>query len=366
MRNSVKLLTLLMTFLLALFAASCDSEPAETSAEAEIETTAAVEYNTEPIYNPISALNAPDPFITYDPETEYYYGLYTQGDCVELYRDKHLVDLFIEGDSKIVYSATGANAVWGDIWAPEMHRAPDGLWYIYTSGRITKETGGEKRIFCLASLTSDPFGEWEFKSRPTDGLFAIDPTMYTAPDGTQYMCYSRVDASRGQVLEIAKMINPYTCGRGITIANAELDWELVEPYVGKSAILEGAFFLENNGKLFIIYSANGCWSNHYALGVLEFTGDDLCKASSWTKHSEPLLVMGNEVYGPGHASFFRSPDGSEVWCAHHGMLTSNDTVTPAERYTFVMKVEFDADGNPVMGIPVGYDTPMTPPSGEKK
>ena len=101
-------------------------------------------------------------------------------------------------------------------------------------------------------------------------------TVYTAHDGTQYMCYSRFDALYGQVLEIAKMKNPYTCYSGTTIARAELDWELVPPYVGSWAILEGAFFLESGDRLFLISSANGCWSNHYALGVLEYIGGDLC------------------------------------------------------------------------------------------
>ena len=246
-----------------------------------------------------------------------------------------------------------------------MHRGPDGLWYIYTSGRITKGDG-EKRIFIIGSVTTDPFGEWEYKRKPVASVFSIDPTVYTAPDGTQYMCYSRVDPEYGQVLDIAKMKSPITIYTATTIAKAELEWELVEPYVGNLAILEGAFFLENNGRLFIIYSANGCWSNRYALGVLEYKGGDMCAPESWVKHPEPLLTYGNGVYGPGHAAFFRSPDGSEVWCAYHGMRQSNDTVTPMARYFNIQKVEFDETGYPVMGQPVGYETPITPPSGELK
>ena len=338
-----------------------DTLPADTAP-----ATAAIEYNTTQFYNPISIGSAPDPFITYDSVTGYYYGIYTQGDRLELYRHKHAAEIFVEGESKVIYRATGENAVWGDIWAPEMHLAPDGLWYIYTSSRITSASGGEKRVFALGSLTSDPFGEWEFKGRPAFDIFCIDPTVYTTEDGTQYMCYSRVDSVKGQVLEIAKMMNPYTCYRGVTIAQAELEWELVEPYVGTKAILEGPFFLENNGRLFLIYSANGCWSNHYALGVLEYTGGDMCSADSWVKHPEPLLTYGNEVYGPGHAAFFRSPDLSEVWCIYHGMLLSNDTVTATERYTNIQRVDFDSTGYPVMGKPIGYDTLIDPPSGEIK
>lgn len=369
MNKLIKVCALAASLSCMLSAISCDSSPngSETSerTEAALETTVAIEYNTVQFNNPISYSDAPDPFITYDPETGYYYALHTQGDRVEIFRHKHAADVLIEGESKVIYRATGENAVWGDIWAPEMHRGRDGLWYIYTSSRITKDPG-EKRVFVLGSLTSDPFGEWKFKGRPAYDIFSIDPTVYTAPDGTQYMCYSKVHPTYGQVLDIAKMKNPYTCYNGTTIAKAELDWELVEPYVGNRAILEGAFFLENNDRLFLIYSANGCWSNHYALGVLEYIGGDLCSPKSWKKHSEPLLTYGNDVYGPGHASFFRSPDGSEVWCVYHGMLISNDTVTWAERYCHIQKVEFDETGYPIMGKPIGYDALIDPPSGEIK
>lgn len=376
---SMRLILLILAITLTLTSTSCeadigkasDTSNAQASAATDdpttqnSETTTVKEPNMTPFYNPISPYDAPDPFMTYDPETEYYYAIFTQGNRLELFRSKQAANVLTDRDSKVIYRADGSDGVWGDIWAPEMHRGPDGLWYIYTSGRITKGDG-EKRVFIVGSLTSDPFGEWEYKRKPAADVFSIDPTVYTAPDGTQYMCYSRVDSEYGQVLDIAKMKSPITIYEATTIAKAELEWELVAPYVGNLAILEGAFFLENNGRLFIIYSANGCWSNHYALGVLEYVGGDMCSPDSWEKHPEPLLTYGNGVYGPGHATFFRSPDGSEVWCAYHGMRQSNDTVTPAYRYFNIQKVEFDETGYPVMGQPVGYETPITPPSGELK
>lgn len=350
----VKLLAAAMVVLLVLSAASCQ----------KTEEPPAKEYNTVAFHNPISPTDAPDPFITYDTFTEYYYAIYTQGDRLELFRSKHVADLFTDQDSKVIYRAEGT-PIYGDIWAPEMHRGPDGLWYIYTSGKISLEHD-EKRVFVVGSLTADPFGEWEYKGMPAPNVFSIDPTVYTDIDGTQYLCYSRVHPEYGQVLEIAKMKNPYTVSFTTMIARAELPWELVSPYVGNLAVLEGAFFLKKSGRLFLIYSANGCWSNHYALGVLEYTGDSMLSPTSWTKHPEPLLTYGNEVYGPGHASFFRSPDASEIWCVYHGMKQSNDTVTPAFRFVNVQKVEFDDTGYPILGKPIGYETPILPPSGERK
>ena len=318
--------------------------------------------------NPISPNSAADPFMTFDPVTGYYYALFTCGSRLELFRSRHAGSIITDGDSRVIYLPNGErDDIWGDVWAPEMHRGTNGKWYIYTSGRMKNQPGpGTKRLFIMEGPSEDPFvGEWIFRGMPTPEIFSIDPTVYTAPDGVQYLCSSRVDEKLGQVLDICSLVNPYTCAKNaVTIAHAELDWELVEPYVGRRAIVEGAFFLERQGRLFIIYSANGCWSDHYCLGVLEHTGGELCNAANWKKHEKPLFVYGNGLYGPGHASFFTSPDGTEVWCAYHGMKEHNETVTLAARYFNIQRVDFTPDGYPVMGLPTGYEVDIIPPSGE--
>ena len=191
--------------------------------------------------NPVSPWDAPDPFMTWDPETGYYYSLFTRGRCLELFRSRHAADICVGGDSKVLYIPDGPrDGIWGDIWAPEMHRGSNGRWYIYTSGRM-EQTPSEKRLFILECLGDDPFGEWQFKCKPTPNVFSIDPTIYTAENGQQYICYSRVD--RGQVLDICALENPWTFGdRKAMIARAKYDWETVPPYDGNSAINEGAPF----------------------------------------------------------------------------------------------------------------------------
>ena len=316
--------------------------------------------------NPVSPFDAPDPFMTFDPETGYYYALFTRGYALELYRSRHAGSIIKDGCSRVIYTPDGArDGIYGDIWAPEMHRAPNGRWYVYTSGRIRPEPS-EKRLFIVEGPDGDPFeGEWRFCGMPSPDIFSIDPTVYTAPDGVQYLCSSRVDPKWGQVLDICDLENPYTYGKNrTTIARAELDWELRAPYVGNLAIVEGAFFLKEKDRLFIIYSANGCWSDDYCLGVLEHTGGSLCDAANWKKHDKPLFVHGNGVFGPGHATFFRSPDGSEVWCAYHGMKEHNETVTPAPRFFNIQPVYFDSTGYPKMDLPLGYEVDIVPPKGE--
>ena len=320
--------------------------------------------------NPISPFDAPDPFMTYVPETGYYYALFTRGRVLELFRSRHAAEICTGGDSKIIYRANGPrDGIWGDIWAPEMHRGTDGKWYIYTSGRIREERGASKRIFIMEALSEDPFGEWAFKCIPTPDTASIDPTVYTSANGKQFLCCARED--RGLVLTIYALENPWTFGKTwATIARARYDWETVPPYTGDSTINEGPFFVEEHGRLYIIYSGNGCWSDNYCFGVLEYMGDDrsdpakMCDPANWFKHEKPIFTMANGVFGPGHASFFRSPDGSELWCAYHGMKEHNASVTYAPRYFNIQRVDFDETGYPVMGEPAGYETDLIPPSGE--
>ena len=314
-------------------------------------------------HNPMANHDSPDPFMTYDPVTGYYYALFTRHTRLEIFRSRHAGNIVRDGESKVIYTPNGErDGIWGDIWAPEMHKGSNGKWYIYTSGRIKPERS-QKRLFIMEALTDDPFGEWQFKCKPSPDVFSIDPTMYTDKDGKQYMCYSLVEGE--QLLAIQEMVNPWTFGeKKAVIAKAEYDWELVEPYVGTEAINEGAFFVEKNGRLYIIYSGNGAFSDHYLLAVLEYMGGDLCDPASWKKHDKPVFTYGNGVYGPGHASFFHSPDGTELWVAYHGMNQHNEDAHEDIRYFNIQRFDFDETGYPLPQQPVGWDAEVTPPSGE--
>ena len=46
------------------------------------------------------------------------------------------------------------------------------------------------------------------------------------------------------------------------------------------------------------------------------------------------------------------------------MKSHNENATPAPRYFNVQRVDFDADGFPVMGLPTGYEIELDPPAGE--
>lgn len=294
-----------------------------------------------------------DPCIVWDDVTQYYYLLCTHSKEVQIRRSKTLVGIR-ETKPFTAYRSSAKDGIHGNIWAPEMHKAPNGKWYVYTSGSVAPgNPWGRKRLFVIESKTHDPFDGFVFKGSPDPDLFAIDPTVLTLSSGRQYICYSKVvhEKNASQVLVFRELVNPWTFGpREIEIARPKFKWELVQGNIN-----EGAFFIRSpdDKRVFCVYSGNGCFCDDYALGVVEFTGGDFFSAGNWKKHPEPILFKGNGMFGPGHASFFRSPDATELWCAYHALGKSNPSCKPVHRMLCVQKVGFTAEGYPVMGKAVG-------------
>ena len=119
--------------------------------------------------NPLSMENGADPFMTYDPVTGYYYATKTHHTEIRIYRSRHAGDVINDNDSRVVYTTNPENKTYCAFWAPEMHKAPNGKWYIYTSSIFREEDyvenkWGEKRLFILESETEDPFDGFHFKS----------------------------------------------------------------------------------------------------------------------------------------------------------------------------------------------------------
>jgi len=314
--------------------------------------------------NPLSHDDYSDPFITFDHKTGYYYFIPScQSDNMTIYRSKTIGNIITEGECKIVYTCD-KKTVFGPMWAPEMYKVGN-RWYIYTSCQEIYTGKNEiKRLLILKSKTEDPFDGFEFGSKPDTSIFAIDPTSAII-NGKQYICYSEVSKVDGvQVLVIREMSDPLTFTNHLAeIARPEYDWELVEPHSSDYvAINEGAYFIQRNGRIFIVYSANGCFIDDYCLGIMEYVGGDICDAASWKKYPKPVFTKGNGIYGVGHAAFFDSPDGKEVWCVYHCLAHANPTGEWCPRNVCIQKIDFDNEGFPVFGEPVGFDREIVSPS----
>ncbi|MCQ2389734.1 MAG: family 43 glycosylhydrolase, partial [Kiritimatiellae bacterium] len=292
--------------------------------------------------NPIGEAAAPDPFVAYDAATDFYYCLFTEGTAVSIRRAKRPERLLADGDAKTVFATNAALNVHRHLWAPEMHKAPNGKWYVYTSADVTVGPEWTLRLVCLESESSDPFDGFHFKSFPLPDVQAIDPTVHWTADGRGHLACARMGGG-GEWIELRELENPWTCrGEGVVLARPTLAWEKKA-----GSILEGPFFVEGTGgNLFLVYSANDTRSEHYALGALAFNGADLMDAAAWTKRKEPVLFKANGVYGPGHASFFRTR-GGELWCAYHGMDAPDGAGPSAKpRKMHLQPADPDDDGCP--------------------
>ncbi len=306
-----------------------------------------------------------DPCIVYSKEHGCYYGTYTGNTTITLHRAQKLGDMFSRSESTVIYKADASDDTYGYLWAPELHFI-DGKWYIYTSTHQTQQNKEFKHVICLRAKTDDPFDGFELEAHINHDTLAIDPTVYQdRENGKLYLCCSIVDSDKRQKLTLQQLKSPgEPMGEAVVISQAEYPWEMVPPYTGERTILEGAYFVRKEQRLFIVYSANGCWSDDYALGILEFTGGNMLSADCWHKHEKPLMTKGNGSFGPGHAAFFYSPDEKELWICHHCLKQSDPECVPMPRYCHCQKVFFDENDFPHLSMPIPTDTFYAPPSGE--
>ncbi|WP_390624196.1 family 43 glycosylhydrolase [Fodinicola feengrottensis] len=162
--------------------------------------------------------------------------------------------------------------------------------------------------YAIEADTTDPLGTYHFKGQLSSGSFSIDGSILQQPDGSLYLLYSKADSLNVNSLVIAPMSNPWTTsGPPVALSRPTNSWEThIRP------VNEGPTVLRHKGKLFIVFSVSACESPDYSLAMLTFTGSNVLDPASWTKSTTPVFTRSdtNWVFGPGHNSFFTSPDGT--------------------------------------------------------
>jgi GH43 family beta-xylosidase len=251
-------------------------------------------------------------------------------------------------------------------WAPELHHVGGG-WYIYT----TADNGNNDNHRLQVLAASSPLGPYTYKGQLTTpgGDWSIDPSPLQLPDGQLYLAWSGWPGSANGVQNIylAKMSNPWTITGGRTeLSTPSYPWELNSGTVPVK-VNESPEPIIRGGRVFISYSASGCWTPDYALGLLSAsTGSNLLDASSWAKSSQPILHSNAAagIYGPASNGWFTSPDGKQTWVVFHAV---NDPAGNCglERDVYAQPVSWSADGTPQLGgEPVPLTTPIRVPSGD--
>lgn len=327
--------------------------------------------------NPLFEKCGPDPWALYH-DGNYYY-MHTMKDSLVVWKTPDITAVK-DAPSKTVWIPTDSANMF-NLWAPEIHFL-DGKWYIYYAA--DDGNTDNHQLYVLENPNADPFeGEFTMKGRIStdpDNNWAIDGSVFEH-NGELYMVWSgwqtrRVD-DETQCIYIARMENPWTLGsERVLISKPELEWE--RQYVNPDGwtpdhrvfVNEGPQPLKDpEGKyVHVVYSASGCWTPYYKLGMLTADADaDLLDPKSWHKSQTPLFAQSpeNGVYGTGHNSFFVSPDGKENYILYHARDTQVDPEGAGDTRTPRMQKFEWKDGYPVFGTPLPTSQRLPKPSGIK-
>jgi GH43 family beta-xylosidase len=323
--------------------------------------------------NPLLA-RGPDPWVLWH-DGEYFY-IRAARESLVLTRTKDVTKLASAANKTIWIPKEASNK--HHLWAPEIHFIA-GKWYVYYAA--DDGNSDNHQLYVLENASADPFaGEFVMKSRistDNDNNWAIDGTVFENA-GSWYLSWSgwqtrRVDTET-QCIYLAKLKNPWTlASERVVLSKPELDWE--RHYRNAKGwnpdhviyVNEGPEALKSpDGKLIhIVYSASGCWTPDYALGLLTAKADaDLLDPKSWTKSQQPVFHQSpeNRVYGTGHCCFFKSPDGTEDYILYHARDTRVDPPGKDVRSPRAQEFHWTSEGYPVFGVPYSTAKLLKKPS----
>lgn len=317
--------------------------------------------------NPLLPSGA-DPWSIY--KDGYYYYTNTLGNRIDIWKTKNLAELKT-AERKTIWTPPAGTNYSKEIWAPEIHFL-ENKWYVYFAADDGKNEN--HRLYVLENSAKDPTaGEWILKGKISDtsDKWAIDGSVFEHKKKL-YMVWSgwEGDVNGRQDIYIAEMKNPWTIsGKRVKISQPELEWERHgdlndannPPHVD---VNEGPQILRHKDKLFLIYSASGCWTDFYALGMLTISSSaNLLDAAAWKKSPEPVFTQSpaNDVFAPGHNSFFKSPNGKEDWILYHanedpGQGCGNHRSPRAQKFAW------REDGTPYFGDPVKVNEKVEVPA----
>lgn len=311
--------------------------------------------------------SGPDPWSIY--VDGYYYYTHSMQNRIVIWKTNNLANLK-EAEEKTIFQPPPGKEYSKELWAPEIHYI-DGVWYAYFAA--DDGNNDNHRMYVLRNKRNPMVDEWEFLGQikgMTDN-WAIDGSVFTHQKQL-YMVWSGWEGDKNgrQDIFIAKMKNPWTVqGDRVKLSSPEYDWERNGTLYNEGKpyyvyVNEGPQILEHGENLFLIYSASGCWTDNYSLGMLTISKDaDLLSPGNWTKSKTPVFSQSpeNGVYAPGHNSFFKSPDGTEDWILYHANDEAGFGCGP-RRSPRAQKFTWGDDGRPVFGKPVGKGVPLNIPS----
>lgn len=232
-------------------------------------------------------------------------------------------------------------AVSGKAWGPQCH-----LMRLKKGGRLIDPNAWEDPIRVVR----------QDGSRLTDDGITLDMTYLKAGENS-YMVWSYrrgigTPKDTGSMLYIARVSEkePWKLeSEPVLLSRPLYSWENVNGTINN----EGPHAFVSGKKVYLAYSGGDACGYTYAIGLLTADEDaDLLDLSHWTKSGYPVLhfcsVEGE--YGPGHHSFFVSPQG-KLMIAYH----AEDDITHRLRCAGMHRVHFNLQGEPVFDMSAERD-----------
>ncbi|MFB9906564.1 family 43 glycosylhydrolase [Allokutzneria oryzae] len=301
-------------------------------------------------YNPILTTAA-------DPSMAIHNGQYhlVQGDFYNaddiVIRRSSTVEGIRSAESVVVWRHPACPApACKEIWAPELQRIGD-RWWIFFTGQ-NGSGGHTHRMYALRSTGTDPMGPYDYlgEQRLPGDTWGIDGT-YLTHQGQNYYLWSGWESqseNRVQHLYIVRMSDPMTpSGDRVRISSPTQPWETVPNNLG-ILVNEGPQpITAPNGRLSVVYSANGSFTNDYCLGRLTLNGDPMNPAS-WTKSGGCVFSGRDTATSPGHNGFLTI--NGRPWIVYHANMDPGTGW--GGRSIRVQPMSFDSGGLPVLGVPI--------------
>ena len=241
--------------------------------------------------------DAADPMII---EHEGTYYLYATGNKILSVRTSK--NLTTWSEKKQVFAL--ADTTWGvsNCWAPEVHEY-NGKFYLFFCGR------GSDSIFrgsvAVCDTPDGTFVPVTENALLDFGFSVIDLSFFLDDDGKTYIFYSK-DCSTNKVngkkvsqsfgVEVS---NDFTrlIGEPVLCTTPDVSWELKS---GGTIWNEGPVVFKENGKYYMLYSANYYQSADYGVGYA--VADSIL--GPYTKPKSNCIISGNgeTITGPGHCN----------------------------------------------------------------